>query len=182
MPGTERCCFNVSALEDDTKLLDHAWRYFELHAKQRLTLFNFFVVLSGLIAAAWGTAMTAEEPLPTVGAIMGIVLAFSSIIFWKLDQRNAFLTKRAESLMAKAEERLFQPDDCLFGCEDADSQSEREGYPILRQWSHGESLRIVFVIMGLAGILGAGYSIWPARPAGSPIAPTLISPPPAAQR
>jgi hypothetical protein len=30
------------------EMMDHAWRYFELHASQRMSLFNFFLVLAAL--------------------------------------------------------------------------------------------------------------------------------------
>jgi len=34
--------------EPSRDMLDYAWRYFSLHAGQRIAIFNFFVVLSGL--------------------------------------------------------------------------------------------------------------------------------------
>ena len=32
-------------------LLEHAWKYFQLHAAQRIAVFNFFVAASGLQTA-----------------------------------------------------------------------------------------------------------------------------------
>ena len=33
---------------------EYAWRYFALHARQRVTMFNFFLLGSGVIANAYG--------------------------------------------------------------------------------------------------------------------------------
>lgn len=32
-------------------MLEHAWRYFSLHAQQRLSLFNYFLLASGSVVA-----------------------------------------------------------------------------------------------------------------------------------
>lgn len=46
----------------DRLLLDHGWRHFDFHAKQRLNVFNIYIVLCGLIVAAWANIMTSEDP------------------------------------------------------------------------------------------------------------------------
>ena len=79
---------------------NHAWRYFELHANQRIAVFNFFLVLSGLIAAGLAAAVQAAGLLLVVGAVLGLLLALVSFIFWKLDQRTSFLIKHAEQALA----------------------------------------------------------------------------------
>jgi hypothetical protein len=150
-----------SSADNPEILLNHAWKYFELHANQRMSLFNFFILLSGLIAAAWGAAMTAETPLSAIGAVMGTLLAFSSIIFWKIDERNSFLIKHAEETLGRAECSLFDEGDCLFKSEPAKTNPCREGLLLSRQWSHRNSFQVVFFVMGATGILGALYSIWP---------------------
>ena len=78
------------------KEFDHAWRYFELHANQRMTVFNFFLVLVGLVAAGIATSRQGAQTLALLGVFLGLLLAFFSFIFWKLDQRVCFLMKQAE--------------------------------------------------------------------------------------
>lgn len=144
--------------EADTQLLDHGWRHFEFHAQQRLSLFNFYVVLCGLIVAAWATVMTSDDRLPGVAFFLSSLLTLFSFIFWKMDQRNADLTKRSEALMGAAEKRLFTAGECLF-CQDEIDEPLRSELPlILRKWSHGRSLRVMFFFVGALGIAGALYS------------------------
>ena len=40
--------------------LDYAWRWFALHTKQRVTMFNCFLVASGILANAYGLLLREE--------------------------------------------------------------------------------------------------------------------------
>jgi len=40
-------------MSDETYLREQAWNYFVLHASQRMTIFNFYLVSSSLIASAY---------------------------------------------------------------------------------------------------------------------------------
>src|SRR5262245_12493164 len=83
--------------------LDHAWRYFESHATQRMALFNFFLVLAGLVAAGIATAVQASRALSFLGLSLGVLLTAVSFIFWKLDQRASALMKESEKAAAELE-------------------------------------------------------------------------------
>jgi Mn2+/Fe2+ NRAMP family transporter len=151
----------LNAVNDDEKhlkLLDHAWNHFEYHAQQRLSLFNFYTIFCGLIVAAWASIMTADNPLPAAGVCLGLLLPVVSFVFWRMDQRNAYLTKRSESLMGEAEGKLFERQDLLFCGEEADKHLASPIRPLAKQWSHGTSLRIIFAMVGLIGLSGAIYS------------------------
>ena len=140
-------------------MLDHAWRHFEFHAKQRLSLINFFIVLCGLIVAAWSQVMTADRPIYIVGIALGLLLCLFSLIFWRMDQRNAFLTKSAETVINEADLALFQDKSELFNEEIVD-RPLRKGTKFIfaPQWSHGQSLRTLFSLVAIVGIMGTGYS------------------------
>jgi Flp pilus assembly protein TadB len=127
--------------------LDHAGRYFDLHAGQRMSLFNFYLVLSGLVLA--GIAGTySNSTLQTVGAFLGFALSIVAFVFWKLDQRVCFLMKRAEAALAQLESalpsaaRLFhsEPDHTRHACSAAGI------------WTYGKSFRLVFSLMGAVGL------------------------------
>ena len=47
----------------DDGALAHAWAYFQLHAAQRITIFNYFVVLSGILATGLAAAIQAPPRL-----------------------------------------------------------------------------------------------------------------------
>jgi len=33
----------------NSDLLDYAWKWFEYHAKQRISMFNYFLIVSGIL-------------------------------------------------------------------------------------------------------------------------------------
>lgn len=135
---------------------DHAWRYFALHAGQRLTVFNFFTVLTGLTSAGIAAAMQGDRRFAIVGVALGILLTLLAIVFWKLDQRTAFLTKRAEDVAAQAEVQLLPVGAMIFADEPAalvDAQSGR--WIAGRIWTFGSSFRLIFVAAMLFGVTSA---------------------------
>lgn len=138
--------------------IEHAWRYFEAHAAQRMTVFNFFSVFSGIVAA--GLAGTMQKASTSgFGVVLGVLLALLSFIFWKLDQRGAFLVKHAEAVLAAAEAASMEPQYRLFSNEPASLRTARAGKRRHRAvWTFGEAFRLMFVTMAVVGIGGAALS------------------------
>lgn len=138
------------------KSLEHAWRYFELHANQRMTVFNFFLVLSGLVAAGVATSLQGAQELSFLGITLGLLLAFVSFIFWKLDQRVSFLMKRAESALAIVEVALSIESTRLFRNEpELTTASRASKNAWSRHWTYGQSFRATFWAIGTFGVLAA---------------------------
>ena len=144
---------------------NHAWKYFELHAKQRMAIFNFFVVLSGFIATGIAAAFQVAGQILLVGAVLGLLLPIVSFIFWKLDQRVSFLIKNAEKALIASENTLSEPSIRLFTNEVGQTKAAKSsGCSWSRQWTYGECFRTMFVLMGMLGLLGSCLSV--ARYAG----------------
>lgn len=138
--------------EMNEKAFDHAWRYFELHANQRMAVFNFFLVLTGLTAAGIATSLQGAKTLGLLGVSLGLLMALVSFIFWKLDQRVSFLMKRAELAMSVLEADLPKAAK-LFGDEPTvTSCACSSGNPWTRHWTYGRSFRVTFWITGIFGI------------------------------
>jgi len=85
-------------------VLTHAGRYFELHANQRMSVFNFFLALSGVVSAGLAALVQGSAHLIFLGILLGLLLVLVSFIFWKLDQRVSFLIKHAEDALSELEE------------------------------------------------------------------------------
>ena len=66
--------------------LDHAWNWFQYHAAQRLTAFNFFLVLVGFLLVTYAQAV--HYGWTQVGCAIGILGALVALAFWALDVRN----------------------------------------------------------------------------------------------
>lgn len=95
--------------EDDRELfqlkLDYAWRWFALHARQRVNMFNYFLVASGILANAYGLLLREKMwGAAAVAAAVGCVIGLASM---GLDARNRQLVKLGEDLLADLEERCF---------------------------------------------------------------------------
>jgi hypothetical protein len=130
----------------------HAWRYFELHAKQRISVFNFFIAFSGLVSAGIVGCLQGPPSLALTGILLSLLLALLSFLFWKLDTRTAFLVKHAERALTALEKDCFPPSAQLFATEPARSEGARREQGL---WSYSEAFRLIFVIMGCMSIAGA---------------------------
>lgn len=62
--------------------------YFSLHATQRITVFNYFVVFAGILSTGLAATIRAPNRLAFVGIALRLLLSFLSFLFWKLDQRT----------------------------------------------------------------------------------------------
>lgn len=91
--------------ENNTKLLlDYAWKWFDFYARQRTTMFNFYIILSSLILNAYFVAhKDAQGAVLASGVcVLGIV---SSVLFVLIDYRNRQLIDSGEQMLLALEER-----------------------------------------------------------------------------
>ena len=85
--------------DEVARMEERAWASFALHAGQRLTTFNFFIVLSSLLINALVVSLQRDFRVPHVGVVIGLLLALLAFIFWKIDVRNRQLIKLAEEVI-----------------------------------------------------------------------------------
>ncbi len=140
--------------------LDYAMRYFELHANQRMSTFNFFIVLNALLITALVSTFDKDFIYPGIGHMISISIVYVSIIFWKLDQRVRFLIKHAEKSLSLIEENekiadsLF-PD--LFSSEIIKTKELQKG-----AWKsvfklhmfYSQCFGAIYFLFGLIGVFG----------------------------
>ena len=90
-------------LRIDELRFSYAWNYFSFHARQRTTMFNFFLIAVGIIANAVILALRDYLPLavPMSLLVVGAVFCFA---FFCLDKRNVQLLDMGENILAKLEE------------------------------------------------------------------------------
>jgi hypothetical protein len=138
-------------------MLDHVGRYFALHSAQRMSLFNFFIVVSGTLGAAVAASLRLPKLFNLLGIAVGVLLAAISFVFWKLDQRSAFLVKHAEDAIKELEKEFPVAAARVFLRERelTDSAIKAARTPWIRMWTYGRAFRVVFWSMGATGVLGA---------------------------
>lgn len=135
---------------------EHAWKYFELHANQRIAVFNFFLVLSGALSAGIAATLQGSQRFALLGVGLGVLLAMVAFVFWKLDQRVSFLVKHAESALAQIEGAFPAPSLQLFHQEPAKTTAAKDASGLWgRLWTYGQVFRLLFWAMALFGIVGA---------------------------
>lgn len=91
-------------MEDDdlTKLgFEYAWKWFEYHASQRTSMFNFFLIATGILANAYVGLL--KEKLFTLAVWLGIMGALTSLAFLLLDCRNLGLVHMGEDILRELE-------------------------------------------------------------------------------
>jgi len=127
--------------------MDHAWKYFELHAQQRMTVFNFFLAIAGLIAAGIGVGLQVGGGFSALVSLLGCFLSLVSLIFWRLDQRVSAMIKLAEGAIVYLEGLGVAPEAAIFTRE-LNSKNSNGGVKI---WTYGRCFRVSFLIVGAAG-------------------------------
>jgi len=158
--------------EQIKRLEDRAWQAFVAHAGQRLTTFNFYIILSSLLVTGMAATFQRDFRLPYLGSVVGALLAFVSYLFWRLDKRNRELIKLSESAL-KHFEAAIPPVDrsqpyhpAAFFLRD---EYETMGKKAASKWywrrhhSYANIFNRVYLIFALAGLVGAVLAICSAR-------------------
>jgi len=80
----------------DKVALDHAWNWFNLHAAQRMQTFNFFLVATAFLIAAYAALL---EKLPLAALAVALIGSWISFWFTRLDNRTRQLIKAGEDVL-----------------------------------------------------------------------------------
>lgn len=134
--------------EKITRSLEHAWKYFELHAQQRMTVFNFFLAISGLVAAGIGAGLQQGDKFSVLVCLLGGFLFFIAFLFWKLDQRVSLMIKASENAIVAIEKIAVINDASIFSNE----QSLSRSFGVAAVWSYGRCFRTCFGLVAFSGL------------------------------
>lgn len=93
--------------------LDYAWEWFKYHAGQRVSMFNYFLIITGIFANAYAGLLKdgSRDLIVHGGRALGIIGALTAIGFVMLDVRNKSLVDRGSSVLEEIEK------GALFGGE-----------------------------------------------------------------
>ena len=82
---------------------EHAWNWFALHATQRMQAFNFFMVATAFLIAAYASILEKHPGAAAVLAGMGVWITFW---FNRLDARTHRLVEAGEDSLRVSQARL----------------------------------------------------------------------------
>jgi hypothetical protein len=157
--------------EVEKQRFDYAWKWFNYHASQRMQLFNFFLIITGILANAYVGAYEKGTPLMRFAvSLIGTLQAFGFFVF---DVRNRELTRYAEDVLEKIERDKLFPDDYrspeinngqTLGLLRQESNSKmREGFMRERRWKNFRKMKVwirsIEVIVGLVFLIGLVVAI-----------------------
>ncbi len=155
----------------EKEILNLSWNYFQQHAQQRLSFFNFFVVFAVLATTGLISTLQEEYNAHSIGIAVGLMLSLISFIFYKIDERNKYLTKTGENAIRQIEKNYScvncYPDKAefqIFSIEEEETKklrmAQKKKSIIYRQISHSKSFNLIFIIFFIIGILGAATSVY----------------------
>ena len=125
---------------------EYAWRWFELHARQRVSMFNFFFLSVGALASAYGILL--REQLYGESAVVAGIGVFVSVVSCLLDVRNHSLVKMGEEALQVVE------------------REHLSGYTILTEekrppamLTHGRLIRLLEIVVAIVYLVAGIYSV-----------------------
>jgi len=133
----------VTSLQDEVRL-NYAWGWFQYHAAQRFSAFNFFLLVVGALTVAYANAATHHSR--TLGAAVALLGTFMAAGFAAIDTRNEQLVDCGRVELAEVEPRFAI-------CITRSAETRRH-----RVVSH----RIWFRLMiGVFGVVSLAAAVWP---------------------
>jgi hypothetical protein len=141
---------------------DYAWGWFQHHASQRLTAFNFFLVIVGLLLVGYAQAI--DHTWTAFGVGIGILGALVAAGFLALDVRNFELVIRGRDALEELELGMTIR---LSRCEEnREKLGEALGQGPMSRWlaagkarrktfTHRFWLRLIIATVGLGFAVGA---------------------------
>ena len=152
---------------DVSLLRKQAWDYFTTHASQRMSIFNFYIVLSSLTLTAYFSSLKEDAHLQSLRPGLAFLLCFLAFVFWKLDQRTSFLIKNAERALKHFEDADDAPAIAkVFTQESLDTDSRKLlGWERALFWRHhlkySHCFRFVYLSFFVVGIVGVSAWVGP---------------------
>jgi hypothetical protein len=94
-------------LEEVKARLSYAWNVWEFHGRQRMNMFNYFLVITGILVNGYINAVKENSLHRVVPAIclLGLV---QCLVFLMIDWRNRTMLYFADSLLKDSEKELFK--------------------------------------------------------------------------
>ena len=146
-------------------LRQYIWNYFQVHADQRLTTFNFYILISTVIATGF---LIVIKDMPMLALILSIMLILLSFVFCKLDRRNRQLIRNAEDglkyLESKDEidDKKSEPHILnIFSYEEMQTKefkTKKSMWPWNRIFTYSACFNTIFIIFVILGLFGIIYS------------------------
>jgi hypothetical protein len=135
---------------------EYAWRWFSFHAKQRISMFNFFLIGIGILANAYVFLVMGD--INEAAGTLAIIGALASAVFVLLDRRNHQLVHIGERLLKELENNDLFIDTTQASTQGGSLQREQVlGEPpfFLKHWFLIEGFQVMACV---CFIIAAAYA------------------------
>jgi len=146
--------------EDIWKQRDYVWKYFEMHAAQRMKIFNFYLILSGFTIGGFFTLQKQFLGYKWL-SILPFLQFFLTVVFWLLEVRTKQLVKNGENALKELDNQLdydierinaeifnlFQNDDRIM------DGSKKLWFIKLSKYSYSDCFNAVFLVFLLLSLI-----------------------------
>lgn len=85
-----------------------AWNWFEFHARQRMTMFYNFLIVTGILVN--GYAVATKESFHSMAAFVSLFGSIQAVCFCVIDVRSRQLIRYGEDVLEKLERDVLFPD------------------------------------------------------------------------
>ena len=133
--------------DNKSMIFEHAWKYFEIHTQQRMTVFNFYIAIIGLLSAGSGVSLQQGGSYVYFASVMGMFIIFISFIFFKLDERVSSLIKNSEIVLEELEKDF---NGVIFKKESSDISLNTSVFSV---WTYGQCFRVSFFVVASIGFI-----------------------------
>jgi len=150
-----------------------AWSWFEYHARQRMTMFNNFLIITGILVNAY--AVSIKEHFYGMAGLASVLGFFQAVCFLMIDIRSRHLIRYGEDVLEKLERDTLFPDDfCspriadgntlgLLRCDKDMREGQRPRKRFLRLYKMKVWIRGMYLLVLLAFALAGTYAFLTSR-------------------
>ena len=104
---------SVTQEELSKRRFDYAWDWFKAHAKQRTDMFNYFLIITGVLANAYVSLR--KDGHPYLARELGVLGIVTAVGFLLLDCRNKALVDKSSKILA-----FIERNELFLGMVDSD--------------------------------------------------------------
>ncbi len=137
--------------------LNYAWNVWEFHGRQRMNMFNYFLVITGILVNGYINAIK-ESGLHRIVLAICLLGVVQCVVFLMIDWRNRTMLYFADSLLKESEKELFKsPSSNLLGPMSQRTEKEKKGLFCASRMVYW--IWATYIIVGVAFLLALIRSI-----------------------
>ncbi len=129
-----------------TNAYELLWNYFQIHSQQRMSIFNFYIVITIAMFSSFGFFLS--EHVYIFGCLISILIIAVNFSFFKLDERTSFMLKEVEEKLREWELNNIDEAYRIFNDEEINFKAcrSRSTYYIdfEKNYTYGEIFRFTF--------------------------------------